>query len=192
MERDDDMIVYVLPEYTLDLGDCCRVCDTNGEILYKKKIHSVIRDIFREKYIDFEAVKHKSSVALNQKNLNPLYIGPGEILIPVKTRKPLILKDSSYGYINVAEISKIVDNHIILKGNHKVFFYDTKRIITRRIKMAKILESCFPNDLNIFQPMGSYNHGITCFIDYFLNEMSNIKKLLERCLVPIIPVQPEC
>lgn len=179
------MIVFIMPEYVGDLGDCCRVLGSNGEILYKKKIQSVIRDIYKENYIDFECVKRRTSDLLNQKNLNPLFIRTGEIMIPVKIRKQIVTKDSIHGYVNVFEISKVMDKQIILKGNHIVPFYDSRRVISRRIKMARILEEGFSKGMNFFQNKNFYEAGLANLIDHFLKEINSIKMMMEGYLTPL-------
>jgi hypothetical protein len=178
------LIISIMPEYVGDLGDCCRVFSTDGEKLYKKRIQNVIRELYRERFIDFESVKRFVAELLNQKNLNPYYIGTKEILIPVKVRKPKVLKDSTYGYINVFEISSIMDKQINLRGNQKVSYFDTKRIISRRIKMAKIIEERFPRDINCYVPKNFYDSGITCLIDFMFKEIGNIKMMLEKYMKP--------
>lgn len=137
------MLMYLLPEYIDGKGDCCRIGDSDGEHVKYKKLQTIIRNIYKERLKDYVAVKQKTSELLNQKNLIPLFIGPREILIPVKIRDAVVAKDCVYGYINVFQIEKISENSIILKNRKKLPFYDTKKILSRRMKLARTLENIF-------------------------------------------------
>jgi hypothetical protein len=178
------LIISIIPEYMEDLGDCCRVLDSEGERFYKKRIQSIIKELYREKFIDFEGVKSRVSKILNQKNLNPLYIGRWEVLIPIKVRSPRILKDGTYGYINVFEINRIVDKQIYLKGGKKIDFFDTKRIVSRRVKLAKGLSESFSGDINPYVSKNLYDPGIMCLIEYMFKEIGNIKIMIEKYMKP--------
>jgi hypothetical protein len=174
------LIISIIPEYIDAFGDCCRVYTSEGDKVYNKKMQSVIKELYRERFIDFESVKCRVSELLNQKNLNPLYIGDKEILIPIKTRKPLVSKDSTYGYINAYEIQKIVDKQIYIKGKLRISFLDTKRILSRRIKMVKILEEGFSKQIFCYESKNFFDPGIASLVDYMFKEIGNIKMMMDR------------
>lgn len=175
----------MLPEYIEGVGDCTRICDLSGESVSRKKLQSVIKELYRVKLLDYEGIKYKTSKFLGQKNLNPLYLGQEEILIPVKIRKPMVLKDGTYGYINVFEINKVLDSEIILKDNGRIFFFETKRIIARRMKMARALREVFGMDVGFYNSKNQLDSGILHLIEYVFKELTNIKLIMERYLVPV-------
>lgn len=132
------MLQYIIPEYIDLYGDCCIVCDSDSETIHYKRMYPVIKELFRQKYIDLVAVKHTSNLMLDQKNLIPLIYSNNEIMIPIKVRKAIIHNDPNYGYVNYFSIKEILDNHtIILNNNKELYFMDNIRTIKKRIKMAK-------------------------------------------------------
>lgn len=180
------VIVCIMPEYVNDLGDCCRVTESNGETLYRKKLQTVIREVYSDRIIDYERSKKKVADMLNQKNLNPLYISKEEILIPIKIRKPMVLKDSTYGYVNAFEIKGVLDKEVILNNGRRILFYDTKRVIARRKKMANLLKERFSDICYSYQTKENINQeGFPFLMEYVLKEINSIKSILEKYLIPI-------
>lgn len=139
------MIYYIMPKYVDGRGNCTCIRDENGEEIVSKTIEAVIREHFKNDCIDIKAYKRKCQKILNQKNLSPLYKCQGEIYIPVKVRKPRVVRDGSHGYINMYSILKINDGIIILNDGSKIIFMDSLRCIIKRIKMGRILEEHFKN-----------------------------------------------
>lgn len=135
------LIQFIIPEYIDNIGDCCRLKYEDNETIYHKKVDSVLREIFKERCIDLKALRHKSSKVLNQKNLIPLYISEDEILMPIKSRTPKVLRDGGYGYVNSTLIEKITDKHLLLKDGTKVPFIENQRTLSLRLKMVKNLKN---------------------------------------------------
>jgi hypothetical protein len=174
------MILYVKPEYISKLGDCCKVFKTEGETLYEKKILSVIKTLYHERFLDIKNLKNKCGEVLNQNNLNPLYLGHQDILIPIKVRQPLIAKDSCYGYINTAAIEKISNKNIYLSDYGSVHFYDSERIIKRRMKMAKLLRESFKREINFIE-LGTFSLSSSFGVnEELLLNLINIKSIMEN------------
>lgn len=140
------MFHYIIPEYVDTLGDCCRLCNSEGETVHQQKVIIKLKSLYKEKLLDFDATKKKCSHMVNKKNLTPLYYGEKEVLIPIKVRIPIIPKDPLYGYVNIASIKQIQDKQLVLINGHKLNFFDTKRIIRERIHEAKGLEERFYYD----------------------------------------------
>jgi hypothetical protein len=168
------MIISIMPEYIADIGDCCRVKRKDGEALYQKKLNTVFREIFRNNFLDYCAIKKKTTSILNQKTLAPVYLSLMEILIPVKVRQPLFRGDCCYGYVNIFEIKKVLNKEILLKSGEKIAFLDTKRAIQRREFMAELLEEKLPGMVKPDFPNVSYPITSDIFGTYFLNLLQQV------------------
>jgi hypothetical protein len=155
MERGDILIYYIIPEYIDNIGDCCRFKNDKYERIYEKKIDSVLKEVFKEKCIDINAVKYKCSRVLNQRNLIPLFLSKDEILVPVKSRIPRFSRDGGYGYINALLIKKVEDEHIVLKDGSKILYIDNKRSFSKRLKMVKTLEDSMTSNSPSLEHLGS-------------------------------------
>lgn len=155
MERGDILIYYIIPEYIDNIGDCCRLKDDKCERIYEKKMDSVLKEVYKEKCIDINAVKNKCGKVLNQRNLIPLFLDKDEILVPIKSRTPRFSKDGSYGYVNAVLIADIKDRHILLKDGSKVLYIDNKRSFSKRLRMVKTLEKSLITKNYSLEQLGS-------------------------------------
>jgi hypothetical protein len=142
------LIKFIIPEYIENIGDCCRYNDSDSETIFHKKVDSVLREIFKERCLDLKALRYKSSKILNQKNLIPIFINEDEILMPIKTRTPKIIRDGGYGYVNTFIIEKITDKHVILRCGSMIPYLENQRTISLRLKMVKRLEDAFKDKLS--------------------------------------------
>lgn len=137
------MFNYLIPEYIDNKGDCCRLKQDDTELILEREIVCALKNLYKERCRDLNAVKKRCSFTLNQKNLIPLYLGKNEIILPVKLRKPRARRDSLYGYINFYCIDKIQQNSIILKDKNSISFLEHKSSVESRFKMAKKIEEEF-------------------------------------------------
>jgi len=171
--------MYILPCYIENLGDGCKVKDEKGERVVDIKITSLLKSILKERMLDFREIKRKSKRILNQRNIIPLYIGDGEILLPIKVRKPKVLRDEVYGYVNFYFIDKIEDGQIILKDGQVINYLESKRALSRRLKMVSLLEREFCDKIksNYFNLNDPATKGDIMFL---LKEIIDIKRLLDR------------
>lgn len=183
MEWGGFMIYYLIPEYIDKIGDCCRLRDENGENICNKNMKSMTGELFRDKCLDLKIIKRRCSRVLSQKNLTPLYLGPEEILMPIRIRKPRVQRDGGYGYVNYFMLEKIVEDSLILKDGSRIFFIDSERSIIKRMKMAKILDEAFRDNkdrtrefrVNLKEPATKED------ISVLLGEIVELKrKLLDR------------
>jgi hypothetical protein len=162
------MIYYLTPEYIDTKGDCCRVKRSDGEMIYKKRVKSVIKGLYFEKCMDMKAVRDNSTRLLNQKSLIPLYLGGEEILVPFKARVSRIARDPGYGYFNVFGYERITDKSIVLKDGTEILFLDSRRSIVRRINMALRLRVELRLPLNSGKNEGSLEAAAALDVAQFL------------------------
>lgn len=172
------MIIYILPFYLDGVGDVCKVKDKTGERIVYIKLANMLKNVFKERMLDFKEVRRKCRKALNQKNLIPLMLNESEVLFPIKIRKARTTRDEVYGYINFHFIDKIEDKCIILKDGQKIFYIESYRSVIKRTKLVKTLEKEFCDKIKLekFDFNAPATKGDIAFI---LNEILYLKKLLE-------------
>jgi len=172
------MLIYILPFYLEGVGDVCKVKDEKGERIVYIKLSNMLKNIFKERMLDFKEVRRKCRKVLNQKNIIPLILNEKEILFPIKIRKPRTSRDEVYGYINFHFIDKIEEGEILLKDGQKIFFIESYRSVIKRTKLVKTLEKEFCDKIKLdkFDFNAPATKGDIAFI---LNEILYLKKLLE-------------
>lgn len=173
------MLLYILPQYMKNIGDGCIVREDDCEKMYEVKINQVLKNICKERMLDFKEVKRKSRRLLGQNKVIPLFFSQDEILLPIKIRRPKVSRDEVYGYVNFDFIDKIEEGHVLLKDGQKIFYIESKRTVLKRIKLVRILENEFKD---FKQKWINYDlKGPATKEDIFLllSEIHNIKKLLE-------------
>jgi hypothetical protein len=138
------MLISIMPRYVEGAGDCCRVKRKGGEVIHKKKLNTILKEVFRDYCTDFCAIKKITTKLLNQKTLVPVYVSSQEIMIPLKVREPLFKGDGCYGYVNIFEIKKVFNKEILLVDGETISFLDTKRTIQKRERMAETLKDRLP------------------------------------------------
>lgn len=141
------MIIFIIPKYFEGVGNAVLIRDELGERPLYISLNSAIKKAFEERGADFRVLKKKTSRFLNQKNLIPLLLSNEEVLIPIKVRKPLLLRDGGYGYVNFAFIKNIEANKLYFSDGSFLEFQDNKRAVTKRIQMAKrLIDKFYEND----------------------------------------------
>lgn len=128
------MIKYIIPEYIEGRGDCCRIKDNDNERIVYKGMSSTLKGLFYERGKSLESTRKRCIKILNQKNLIPVYLGTGEVLIPVKVREGIVKGDGLYGYINYGFIDSIHDGYLVLKDNCKISVLENKKVLSKDLK----------------------------------------------------------
>ncbi|KRQ87719.1 hypothetical protein ABG79_00521 [Caloramator mitchellensis] len=172
------MLLYVIPQYMKNIGDGCIVKEDGVEKMYEIKINQVLKNICRERMLDFKEVKRKSRKTVGQSNIIPLLFSKDEIMFPIKIRKPKVSRDEVYGYINFNFIDKIEEGHIVLKDGQKIYYIESQRAVLKRTNLVRILKReikssdlCVNFDLKL--PATKED------VYLLLREIYDIKKLLE-------------
>lgn len=176
------MLVYIIPDYIEGLGNCTRLKDQSGEHVLNKTVKSQLKSICNEQMIDLRIAKRKAEKILGQRNLIPIYLNSAEIYIPVRLRKPMVVRDGGYGYVNYFMIEKIMDKHIILKDKSNLNYIGSKRSLMKRYKMAEVLIESFDDkapDIS-YMEMEMKSPATREDIMFLVSELGKLKKAVER------------
>ena len=106
-----DRIAAIIPSYTTE-GDTTVIIATNGsQQTVHTRIRSVLQKLARSQATDLVALKRNATCITDHRHLQPLFLAPGLVLCPLKTRKPRVAGDTSIGYINFHAITSVTANH---------------------------------------------------------------------------------
>ncbi|MDD3840934.1 MAG: hypothetical protein PHP06_10315 [Clostridia bacterium] len=95
----------LLPIYAKDKGDYTCIILKNGDTKYIDiKTRSALISLSNILCIDLISIRKKYSSIVGQKNRIPIPLSLELILVPFKTRQPVIKNDSCLGYINLINI----------------------------------------------------------------------------------------
>ncbi|MDD3840862.1 MAG: hypothetical protein PHP06_09895 [Clostridia bacterium] len=95
----------LLPTYIKDKGDYTRIILKNGDTAYIDiKTRSALTSLSNILCVDLTRIRKKYSDLIGQKNRVPIPLSFDLILVPFKTRQPVIKNDSCLGYINFRSI----------------------------------------------------------------------------------------
>lgn len=101
-------ISSMVPIYINESGNSTEITTKDGQsYIILKTLKTVLKIICRFYGADVKSVRIKYGKIINQKTIVPLPLSYNLVLIPFKTRKPIVLKDGSYGYINIFAIESI-------------------------------------------------------------------------------------
>lgn len=176
------MIDYVIPKYIEGRGSCSIVKDDNGTSILDMGIRSALKRMFASKMLDINIVRKRCSSEVLQKNLIPLFLTRYEILMPIKVRKPIVSRDGGYGYINALQIKSIEGDKVVLKSGEIINFVESKRAVTKRVKvtmrLADKFEECDDGYINVMSNLDT--PATKEDIAVLLSEVARIRKLLSR------------
>ncbi len=100
--------VYLFPKYVPSRGGATDIAFVDKSIKTEyRTIKTVVKNIFFKSRVDRLAMKTIGCEITGRKNLVPLFVNSGILLVPFKMRKPLVRGDACYGYANYFAIEEI-------------------------------------------------------------------------------------
>lgn len=138
-------MIAIIPLYKDGEGKITMIKAENGyEYLTKVSINKALRDYFALNLLSLKAVTSKSEKLLDKKSLVPL-INNNEVIIPIKTIKPLVKGDRAFGYINYSKVKEVRNGVIIFKDGEELSYIDKYETVKRRIAEGDILVKAWWN-----------------------------------------------
>ena len=132
-------MIAIVPVYKIGEGKMTLIKSENGdEYLTKISINKAIRDYFALNLLSLTAITAKSEKILNKKSLVPL-INNNEVIIPIKTIKPLVKGDRAFGYINYSKVKEVRDGLVTFTNGYKLNYVDKYETVKKRIAEGDIL-----------------------------------------------------
>lgn len=145
-------IAAIIPRYDSS-GDSTAIIATDGSTTnIQSRVRTVIKRLAKNYAIDLAALRARTRAATERKNLAPLPLAPGLILVPVKVRTPRINGDSTTGYINFHAVTTVCANTnrpyqatITLSGKTKIPALWTTATINRQLSLARLAAGIAPS-----------------------------------------------
>lgn len=160
-----ERIAAIVPCYNA-LGDNTTViaCDGSSTTL-ACRVRAVIGRLAKSRAIDLAALKARIRVDIERKNLEPLPLAPGLVLVPVKVRKPRVAGDSTTGYVNFHAVTAVCANTnkpyqttITLSGKTKLPVIWTNATVNRQLALARLAASTAPT-LKLPLPISAFHES---------------------------------
>lgn len=144
------------PKYEGHYGNVTEIITGDGEkcIIYKT-LKTILRIICRYYGLDLKTIRTKYGSIVNQKNIVPLPLSHDLVLLPFKMRKPIFIKDGSYGYVNIFYIEDIYEEgnstKIRLSSGQKITCLNTLKTANDHLNKGKVIinDNAFKTRYNV-------------------------------------------
>ncbi|MDO5755592.1 MAG: hypothetical protein Q4P28_05105 [Tissierellia bacterium] len=131
------------PVYQDNYGDIVHIILDNGEIKRtNRKIGTIFKLMAQNQMQDIQLIRTNVQKLLQRKRNIPVVLGPDDIYIPIKTRKPLTKRDPCYSYIRMKAIKSYGFHTIQLKSKRRISTLYNKKQTEEAIirgRCAKVL-----------------------------------------------------
>lgn len=93
-----------------------------GKAIDRRNVLTVRQALARSCSLDLSAQGKQMEQKFSRKYLLPFYLPDGRVFVPLKMRKPMIIGDSTYGYVELTYIKSVrkVNRQTILKLNTEI------------------------------------------------------------------------
>jgi hypothetical protein len=108
LEKIKDEIVGLRPVYT-DTGNATIIYLRRGEAVDSRGTRSIMNALARIYAIDLTAQRSQVETYLHRQGINPFYLEPERVFVPLKMRRAKAQKDTVYGYVDVRCMGEVVD-----------------------------------------------------------------------------------
>lgn len=179
-------IIAILPIYLDTKGNSTKIIIENKEdmFIYSRTIR-VLKSIAGYFTLDLRKVRNEYGKIIESKNMVPIPLTKRDILIPMKTRKPISKNDGSIGYFNLKYIEDILkkDEDIYIKfiTEREIKVLNSERTIIKHINDGRLVKQAYKEklDSHIKEQNVNYNTPATKEdIALLIRELVDIKKRL--------------
>lgn len=144
-------IAAILPCYTAT-GDNTVIVSTDGTTTsLASRIRTVICRLARSRAVDLRSLRASTRAATERKNLEPLPLAPGLVLVPLKVRQPRVAGDTTTGYVNLHAVTAVCvcktkpyQATVTLSGKTELPQLWTAATVHRQLALARLAASTAP------------------------------------------------
>ncbi len=156
-------VCAVIPIYSDEFGNATKIMTKDGTShLIDRTIRTILKLICQYYGVDIISTRKKYGKIINMRNVIPIPLSHNLVLIPFKMRRPISLKDGSYGYVNYFLIEEVYREEgqtiIKLKNNNKLKCLCELKTAKDHLNKGKIIvnDVSFKNQYNVNQ--SNYYH----------------------------------
>lgn len=141
-------LVAVIPKYIDQKGNCTILYGTKSKPkIVEKSVKTVIRLLGKYYMIDLGEVKKRYKSVILSSNLMPIPLSKQDILVPIKTRKPIIKNDGAFGYINIKYVKGTKQGNgttiIYLKNGTAIECLCSPSTWEKHLRNGRIMSRCY-------------------------------------------------
>jgi hypothetical protein len=174
-------VVLFRPVYTGE-GNICEVFFLEEEQLKKaydqRNLFTVRQALARSYNLDISAQGRELQQKLKRKFPLPFYLPDGRIFVPLKMRKPLIIRDSTYGYVDLDYIKSVRKNdkdvRLYLTTGDRIDLYSTSASAYNSIELGRMIADY------IDSKMEDEQEKILGALGILINKLYRIERILEK------------
>jgi len=169
------------PVYS-DAGNMTELLYMDGEKMERsidqRNVLSVRQALARSCSLDLSAQGKELEQKFSRRYLLPFYLPDGRVFVPLKMRKPMIIGDNTYGYVDLAYIKSVrkVSGKTILKLNTEIEIplYSSSAAAYSSINLGKdtleYMTSCVHDE----------QEKILDALGILINKLYRIEKILDK------------
>ncbi len=144
-------IAAIIPCY-LPTGDSTTIIAADGSVtILSSRVRAVLHRLARVRAIDLSALRTRIRATTERRNLEPLPLAPGLVLVPVKVRQPRVAGDTTTGYINFHAVTSVTANKnkpyqttVTLSGKTEIPVLWTPATVNRQLALARLAATTAP------------------------------------------------
>ncbi|ADL49904.1 hypothetical protein [Clostridium cellulovorans] len=133
-----------VPDYKDNIGKVTKIyLKTGGCFVTRYSMRKVIDDFCTINLTDINKLRKLSAELIGGKNLKPIYVRKGVVMIPIKTTKPLVDGDKCFAYVNLHCIDDLyMDESIIrLNNGEEICYVESANAVKLRLAEGTILQN---------------------------------------------------
>lgn len=137
------------PEYASGVGDVTRFIMADGEQrIVHRSIRAALLGLTRSFAVDLQRIRQIYGKSVGQRNGIPLPLTAKLVLVPIKVRKPRMIKDGTCGYLNYHQYQKVESwregdyrSRIILQNGYVLPCTVSTAAVEKQIRNARLVYS---------------------------------------------------
>lgn len=146
---------------------------------YDRRYIISVRQAFARCFaLDLTAQAKDFQKKMNRKSLMPIYMPDGRVFVPLKMRKPIITRDSTYGYVDLTYIKSVQEKdnevNLILTTDDSIPLYTSAAVASNVIIQGKVISKHFINHIEDEQ------EKILDALSILVDKLYRIEKVLSK------------
>ncbi|HWR45803.1 hypothetical protein [Sporomusa sp.] len=144
-------IAAIVPCYSARGDSTIIIADDGNTTTLDSRVHAIIRRLAKTRAVDLAALRARTRAVTERKNLEPLPLAPGLILVPVKVRQPRVAGDTTIGYVNFHAVTAVCVNKnkpyqatVTLSGKTELPVLWTPATVNHQLALARLAASTAP------------------------------------------------
>ncbi|MBS4538157.1 hypothetical protein GOQ27_06765 [Clostridium sp. D2Q-11] len=179
-------IIAMIPVYVEGKGNSTKIIFEKYEDLYiHNRTRTVLKLIADYYTVDLRSIRREYGKGIESKNMIPIPLNKRDVLIQIKTRRPISKNDGSTGYFNLRYIEKIVkkddDIYIRTTKGEEIKVLNRERTIIKHINDGRLVKQIYNERIDSYikeEPINYKTPATKEDIALLIREIVDIKNRL--------------